>query len=59
MSLSAFIGGARRPLAEENDACIRQDRQAKMIFVGQEILFYFVQIVNNSKLIFMYLKQEV
>ena len=30
MSLSASIGGARRHLAEEIDACIRQDRQAKM-----------------------------
>ena len=30
MSLSALIGGARCPLAEEIEACIRQDRQAKM-----------------------------
>ena len=30
MSLSAFIGGARRPLAEETDFCVRNDRQAKM-----------------------------
>ena len=29
MSLSAVIGGARCPLVEEIDACIRQDRQAK------------------------------
>ena len=30
MSLSALIGGAKCPLAEEIEACIRQDRQAKM-----------------------------
>ena len=30
MSLSAFIVGANGPLAEEIDACIREDRQAKM-----------------------------
>ena len=31
MSLSALIGGARYPLAEEIESCIRQDRQAKCI----------------------------
>ena len=30
MSLSALIGGARCPLAVKIDACIRQDRHAKM-----------------------------
>ena len=30
MSLLTFIGGAWRPLAEEIDACICQDHQAKM-----------------------------
>ena len=30
MSLSALIGGAKCPLAEEIKAYIRQDRQAKM-----------------------------
>ena len=66
MSLSASIGGARRPLAEEIEACICEDRQAKwtqnltvVIFVDHEILFYFVQRVNISKLIFMYLQQEL
>ena len=56
------------PLAEETDACVRHDLQAKMhsdltltIFVDQGILFYFVQRVNNniSKLIFLNLQQEV
>ena len=47
----ARFGGARRPVAEEIDACIR--------FVDHEILFYFVKRVNISKLIFMYLQQEV
>ena len=30
MSLSALIGGAKCPLAEGIETCIRQDRQAKM-----------------------------
>ena len=30
MSLSALIGGAKCPLAEEIETCIRQDRQAKI-----------------------------
>ena len=30
MLLSAFIGGAMWPHAEENAACVRHDRQAKM-----------------------------
>ena len=66
MSLSSFIGGARLPIAEEIDACVRQDHQAKMhsdpdrdnFFVNREIQFYFVQRVDISKLIFIYLQEQ-
>ena len=39
MSLSAVIGGARCPLVEEIDACIRQDRQAKCTQTLTVIIF--------------------
>ena len=56
MSISAFYGGARRRLVEEIDACIHQNRQAKMhsdldrdsFIIDTEILFYFVQRVSIS-----------
>ena len=66
MSLSVLNGCARCPLVEEIDACIRQDRQAKMhsdTDCGHILLItrysYFVQRVNISKIIFMYLQQKL
>ena len=66
MSFSPLIDGARCPLAEEIDACLCQDRQAEMhsdpdrdFFCYHEILFCILQRVNISKLIFMYLQQEL
>ena len=41
MSLSPLIDGARCPLAEEIDACIRQDRQAEMHSDPDRDFFFF------------------
>ena len=38
---------------------MHSDPGRDIFFVAHEILFYFVQIVNISKLIFIYLLQEV
>ena len=59
MSLSTFIGGARRRLAEENHAGQNALRPWQWyFFVYQKILLYFVQRVDTSKRIFMYFNKK-